>query len=104
MEKILEQIMGELKDLKTGQERLENNLKIGQERLENKIDGFRSSIVKDLTPYIENVEKHIEVSKNEIHERFDRLDRQVRMIDADLDGLNIQVQKNKRDIEKFKRN
>ncbi|MEH7249736.1 hypothetical protein V7114_23500 [Neobacillus niacini] len=66
MEKILEQILGELKNLKTG-----------QERLENKIDGFRSSIVKDLTPYIENVEKHIENSKNEIHERFDRLDRQV---------------------------
>ena len=93
MEKILEQILGGLIDLKTG-----------QERLENKIDSLRSSIVKDLTPYVENVEKHIEDSKNEIHERFDRLDRQVRMIDADLDGLNIQVQKNKRDIEKFKQN
>ncbi|MFJ7729689.1 hypothetical protein ACIQXV_26755 [Neobacillus sp. NPDC097160] len=67
-------------------------MKIGQERLENKIDSFRGSIVKDLTPYIEKVEKHVEDSKNEIHERFDRLDRQVRMIDADLDGLNIQVQ------------
>lgn len=93
MEKILQQILGELKELKTG-----------QERLENKIDSLRGSIVKDLTPYIENVEKHVENSKDEIHERFDRLDRQVRMIDADLDGLNIQVQKNKRDIEKFKQN
>ena len=52
MEKILEQILGELKDLKTG-----------QERVENKIDSLRSSIVKDLTPYVENVEKHIEDSK-----------------------------------------
>jgi chaperonin cofactor prefoldin len=93
VEKILEQILGGLKDLKTG-----------QERLENKIDSLRSSIIKELTPSVENVEKHIEDSKNEIHERFDRLDRQVRMIDADLDGLNIQVQKNKRDIEKFKQN
>jgi hemerythrin-like domain-containing protein len=93
MEKILEQILGELRDIK-----------IGQGRLENKMDSFRSSIVKDLTPYIENVEKHIEGSKNEIHERFDRLDRQVRLIDADLDGLNTQVQKNKRDIEKLIQN
>lgn len=93
MEKILEQILGGLEDLKTG-----------QARLENKIDSLKISIVKDLTPYVENVEKHIEDSKNEIHERFDRIDRQVRMIDADLDGLNIQVQKNKRDIEKFKQN
>lgn len=93
VEKILQQILGELKELKTG-----------QERLENKIDNLRSSIVKDLTPYIETVEKHVEGSKDEIHERFDRLGRQVRMIDADLDGLNIQVQKNKRDIEKFKQN
>jgi chaperonin cofactor prefoldin len=93
VEQILEQILGGVKDIKTG-----------QERLENKIDSLRSSIVKDLTPYVENVEKHIEDSKNEIHKRFDRLDRQVRMIDADLDGLNIQVQKNKRDIEKFNQN
>jgi peptidoglycan hydrolase CwlO-like protein len=93
VEKILEQILGELKDLKTG-----------QGRLENKIDRFRGSIGKDLSPFIENVKKHIDESKNEIHERFDRLERQVRMNDADLDGLNIQVQKNKRDIEKFKQN
>jgi flagellar capping protein FliD len=93
VEQILEQILGGVKDIKTG-----------QERLENKIDSLRNSIVKDLTPYVENVEKQIEDSKNEIHERFDRLDRQVRLIDADLDGLNIQVQKNKRDIEKFKQN
>ena len=46
MEKILEQILGGLIDLKTG-----------QERLENKVDSLRSSIVKDLTPYVENVEK-----------------------------------------------
>ncbi len=46
MEKILEQILGELKDLK-----------LGQDRLETKIDSLRSSIVKDLIPYVENVEK-----------------------------------------------
>jgi hemerythrin-like domain-containing protein len=60
VDKIFEQILGELKDIKNGQDRLKS---------------FRSSIVKDLTPYIESVEKHIEGSKDEIHERFDRLDR-----------------------------
>ena len=39
-----------------------------------------------------------------MHERFDRSDRHVQMIDSDLDRLTIQVQKNKRDIEKFKQN
>ena len=47
MEKILEQILGELKDLKTG-----------QERLETKIDSFRGSIVKDLTPSIEKFKQN----------------------------------------------
>ncbi|OIK10816.1 hypothetical protein BIV60_20320 [Bacillus sp. MUM 116] len=72
MEKILEQILSELKEIKMRQERLEGVLKTGQEHLEEKIDNLRRSILKDLTPSKDNLNKRIEESDVKILTRFER--------------------------------
>lgn len=72
MEKILEQILNELKELKMRQQQLEGAFKTGQEHLEDKIDSLRRSIIKDLSPSIENLDTPIEESDVKIQTRFER--------------------------------
>lgn len=78
---------------------------------------LREAIKEELTPFKEEVKTmfsalkegqektHAELIafKDEIHERFDHQDRRFRLLDADLDGLNAQIQKNTRDIESTKK-
>jgi hypothetical protein len=75
MEKILEQILNELKELKIRQQQLEGAFKTGQEHLEDKIDSLRRSIIKDLSPSIENPDTPIEESDVKIQTRFARYSR-----------------------------
>lgn len=72
MEKILEQILNELKKLKMRQQQLEGAFKTGQEHLEDKIDSLRRSIIKDLSSSIENPDKPIEENDVKIQTRFER--------------------------------
>jgi hypothetical protein len=74
MEKILEQILNELKELKMRQQQLEGAFKTGQEHLEDKIDSLRRSIIKDLSPSIET-DTPIEESDVKIQTRFERYSR-----------------------------
>jgi hypothetical protein len=75
MEKILEQILNELKELKMRQQQLEGVLKTGQEHLEDKIENLRRSIIKDLSPSIENQDKTFEESDVKVQTRFERYSR-----------------------------
>jgi hypothetical protein len=72
MEKILEQILNELKELKMRQQQLEGAFKTGQEHLEDKIDSLRRSIIKDLSSSIENPDKPIEENDVKLQTRFER--------------------------------
>ncbi|WML53406.1 hypothetical protein RCG17_01485 [Neobacillus sp. PS3-12] len=74
MEKILEQILNELKELKMRQQQLEGAFKTGQEHLEDQIDSLRRSIIKDLSPSIET-DTPIEESDVKIQTRFERYSR-----------------------------
>jgi hypothetical protein len=72
MEKILERILNELKEIKMRQQQLEAVYKKGQEQLENQIDSLRRSIIKDLSSSIENPDKPIEENDVKIQTRFER--------------------------------
>ena len=61
MEKILEQILNELKDLK-----------MGQGRLEDKIESLQRSILNDLTPSTQNPDKLVIKSNVEMQTRSER--------------------------------
>jgi hypothetical protein len=57
------------------QQQLEGVFKTGQKQLEDKIDSLRRSIIKDLSPSIENPDKPIEESDVMIQTRFERYSR-----------------------------
>jgi hypothetical protein len=75
MEKIVEQILNELKEIKMRQQQLEAVFKTGQEQLEDKLDGLRRSIIEDLSPSIKNLDKPIEENDVKIQTRFERYSR-----------------------------
>lgn len=64
MEKILEQILNELKELK-----------MRQVRIEDKIESLRMHLLNDLTPSTETPDKLVEESKVGIQSRFERYSR-----------------------------
>ncbi len=79
MEDILKQILNEIKDLKSGQEELKLPFKAQLEAIEKtnaELSGFRE----------------------DTSERFDHIERQNRFFDSDLEHLNKEVNKIKRDL------
>ncbi|TCP28798.1 hypothetical protein EV207_11524 [Scopulibacillus darangshiensis] len=106
MEKILEQILGELKEIREGQEGLGKGVdsigakldgldtKIGG--IDQKVENLKESIIEGLEPYFDRLEKHIDNS----HEKVIPLtDKQQNTIDV----LSARSIKHEAEIKELKR-
>lgn len=119
MEKLLEQILSELKGLKESQDRLESslkesqdqlgsslkegqnrlesrmcNLESNQDRLESKVNSLTSSLIENLAPYFENIAKHIDDSNEKVityvDDKTEALNKRIFAVETDIQRLTRQ--------------
>jgi hypothetical protein len=92
MEDILKQILEKVSKIEESQQETKeilSALKEGQEVAYAEFKAFQEETTKNF---------------EDVHARFDHLDRKVKLLDVDLDGLNVHVKKHQREIEKLTRN
>jgi len=96
VEKILNQILGELKGLNEGQGRLEtrmDSIETKVDSLETKMDGFESRM-DSFDTKMENLEKgqeRLEFKVNALDNKVEILDRKVNTLDNKVDQLNLSI-------------